>query len=162
MAESDELVPLNLPPCELLTASEEGRPTVFDPIRRKYVQLTPEEWVRQHFLQYLIQDCGYPSSLIAVEMGFQFQRMPRRADIVVHDRRGVPYLMAECKAPGVGIRQSTFDQVSRYNRVVEARFLAATNGLVHYCWRTDRLTGRYEFLKGVPPFDPPDASRPQS
>lgn len=152
MTEGDELASLNLPAYELLVRSEEGRHTVFDPIRRKYVRLSPEEWVRQHFLQYLIQDCGYPSSLIVVEMGFQFQNMPRRADIVVHDRQGTSFLMAECKAPDVGITQSTFDQVSRYNRVVAARFLAVTNGLLHYCWRIDRSTGTYEFLKGVPPF----------
>lgn len=152
MANPDELASLNLPAYELSVRSVEGRRTVFDPIRRKFVRLSPEEWVRQHFLQYLIQDCSYPSSLIAVEMGFLFQEMPRRADIVVHDRRGTPFLMVECKAPDVGIGQSTFDQVSRYNRVVSARYLAVTNGRIHYCWRVDRATGAYEFLGGVPPF----------
>lgn len=148
----DNLAGLDLPTCELLIRTDDGKRSVYDPIRRKYVRLTPEEWVRQHFLQYLIQDCGYPASLIAVEMGFRYQRMPRRADIVVHDRKGRPFLMAECKAPDVGIGQSTFDQVSRYNRVVEARFLAVTNGLVHYCWQIDRSSGAYEFLTGVPTY----------
>lgn len=162
MAGHHELVSLELPAFEPRILTEDGRRTVFDPIRRKYVRLTPEEWVRQHFLHYLVEECGYPSALIAVEMGFQFQRMPRRADIVVHDRQGVPFLMAECKAPSVDISQSTFNQVSRYNRVVEARFLAATNGLLHYCWRVDHVMGHYEFLTGVPPYDPPETSSTRS
>ncbi len=150
MADPERLAVLNLPAYELRIKAGEA---VFDPIRSKYVRLTPEEWVRQHFLQYLIRDCGYPASLIAVEMGFAYQRMPRRADIVVHDRRGAPFLLAECKAPDVDIRQATFEQVSRYNHVVDARYLAATNGIVHYCWQIDRSSGRYEFLNGVPRFD---------
>lgn len=149
----DELATLNLPSYQLRISEEEGKRTVLDPVRRKYVRLTPEEWVRQHFLQYLIQNCGYPASLIAVEMGIRYQRMPRRADIVVHNRRGEPFLMAECKAPDVGINQSTFDQVSRYNRVVKARYLAVTNGLNVFCWRIDVSTGQYEFLDGIPRLD---------
>jgi hypothetical protein len=152
MTARKELTPLNLPAVELVIRSDESGRTVFDPVRRRHVRLSPEEWVRQHFLHYLIQQCAYPSSLIAVEMGFRFQSMPRRADIVVHDRGGAPFLMVECKAPDAGVGQSTFDQVSHYNRVVSARYLAATNGLLHYCWQIDRSTGAYEFLNGVPPF----------
>lgn len=155
MADRDQLTSLNLPDYDVRIRSEAGKRFVYDPLRRKYVRLTPEEWVRQHFLQYLMRDCGYPGSLIAVEMGFAYQNMPRRADIVVHDRQGAPFLMAECKAPDVGIEQSTFDQVARYNVVVNARFLAVTNGMHHYCWRTDRATGTHEFLNGVPSFGAP-------
>lgn len=144
---------LNLPEYEFEIRGEGDKRVIFDPIRRRYVRLNPEEWVRQHFLQYLTRDCGYPSYLIAVEMAFRFQRMPRRADIVVHDRRGSPFLMVECKAPGVRIAQASFDQVSRYNRVVGARYLAVTNGREHYCWRIDRDRGAYEFLDGIPDFE---------
>lgn len=152
MTLNEERPSLNLPAVELVVGSDEGGSTVFDPVRRRHVRLSPEEWVRQHFLQYLIQQCAYPPALIAVEMGFRFQKMPRRADIVAHDRRGVPFLMVECKAPDVNVGQSTFDQVSRYNRVVSARYLVATNGRLHYCWQIDPSTGAYEFLNGVPPF----------
>ncbi|MEX1054852.1 MAG: type I restriction enzyme HsdR N-terminal domain-containing protein [Rhodothermales bacterium] len=125
---------------------------IFDSFRQKYVRLTPEEWIRQHFLEYLVRVCRYPASLIAVEMAFQYQEMRRRADIVVHDRIGRPFLMAECKAQDVQIVQSTFDQVSRYNRVVGARYLTVTNGVSHYCWQVDTDTGSYRFLDGIPKF----------
>lgn len=156
-----EMIQLNLPSCDLVVRDEGEERVIFDPIRRKFVRLTPEEWVRQHFLRYLIDRCRYPASLMAVEMGFRFQEMPRRADIVAHGRQGRPYLMVECKSPDVAIVQATFDQVSRYNRVVQARFLAVTNGLKHYCWRIDRESGRYEFLNGIPPFDEDDNDVPE-
>ena len=151
-----DLIQLNLPECDLAIQGEGAGRVIFDPIRRKFVRLTPEEWVRQHFLKYLIDRCRYPASLMAVEMGFQYQEMPRRADIVVHGRQGKPYLMVECKSPDVSVIQATFDQVSRYNRVVRAQYLAVTNGLKHYCWRIDRDSGRYEFLNGIPPFESHD------
>ena len=90
---------------------------------------------------------------MAVEHGFTFQGMTRRADILVHDRQGQPLLMAECKAPSVAVSQRTFDQVARYNRVVNARYLAVTNGLEHYCCRIDREAHTYEFLDALPPYD---------
>lgn len=152
MTDAEGQAGLNLPQYDFEIRRDGDKRVIFDPIRRKFVRLTPEEWVRQHFLQYLVRACGYPSSLIAVEMGFRFQHMPRRADIVVHDRSGSPYLMVECKSPGAGVGQSSFDQISRYNRVVGARYLAVTNGMAHYCWRIDRETGTYDFLDGIPDF----------
>lgn len=152
MTKERDLVALNLPECNLSMQGEGRDRVIFDAIRRKFVRLTPEEWVRQHFLRYLVDYRGYPASLVAVEMGFLYQDMPRRADIVVHGRDGKPFLMVECKSPEVKVVQATFDQVSRYNRVVRARYLAVTNGLKHYCWRIDRASGEYEFLKGLPPF----------
>lgn len=147
-----EFPQLNLPSYEPRLRLEQGEQTIFDPIRRQYVRLTPEEWVRQHFLRYLSDHLGYPLSLTAVEKGFQFQGMLRRADIVVHDRTGRPFLMVECKAPGVAISQSTFDQVARYNLRINARYLAVSNGITHFCWRTDPETGHHTFLDGPPPF----------
>ena len=103
-----------------------GKEMIFDPVRQKYVRLTPEEWVRQHFVQYLVQEQGVPQALVAVEMSFTYQGMQRRADIVVYDRQGKPLMMVECKASEVEVRQDVFDQVARYNKVVKARYLVVT------------------------------------
>lgn len=151
---------LNLPAYEPRFRGEGEDVHIYDPIRSQYVHLTPEEWVRQHFLRYLTHHCGYPASLTAVEKGFRFQRMMRRADIVVHDRTGRPFLMVECKAPNVPISQATFDQVSRYNRAVASRYLGVTNGMVHYCWTVDSETGRHAFLDEPPAFERASVTAP--
>ena len=145
--------PLNLPGFAFRTREENGRQMIYDPLRQKYVRLTPEEWVRQHFAQYLIQDLGVPPGLIAVERGFTFEGMARRADIVAYGRSGTAQLMAECKAPGVAIRQAAFEQVSRYNRVVQAAYLVVTNGQEHYCWTVDAERRTYDFLDRLPPYE---------
>lgn len=144
---------LNLPAYDFQQRERAGKREIYDPIRQKYVRLTPEEWVRQHFVQYLIRDRNVPRGLVTVEQSFDYQGMPRRADIVVHGRSGEPLLMAECKAPAVSVQQETFDQVARYNRVVDAPFLVVTNGLSHYCCRIDRAANAYEFLDEVPVYD---------
>lgn len=144
---------LNLPAYGAQVRMEGEKAMIFDPLRRKYVRLTPEEWVRQHFVQFMIRERGYPKALIAVEMGFTYQKMGRRADVVVHDRKGQPLLMVECKAPDVEVRQATFDQVARYNMVVQARYLVVTNGLVHYCCRLDRTQHTYHFLDDLPRYE---------
>ena len=144
---------LNLPAYDIRTREQGDKQSIYDPIRSRYVRLTPEEWVRQHFVQYLIQEQGVPRGLIAIEQSFTFQGMQRRADILVHDRQGQPLLMAECKAPRVPISQDAFDQVARYNRVVDAPYLAVTNGLEHYCCRIDRAAHAYTFLEALPPYD---------
>jgi hypothetical protein len=144
---------LNLPAYEFQQRERAGKREIYDPIRQKYVRLTPEEWVRQHFVQYLIRDRGVPRGLVTVEQSFDYQGMARRADIIVHDRAGQPLLMTECKAPAVPLEQATLDQVARYNRVVDAPFLIITNGLEHYCCRIDRAAESYEFLDAVPAYD---------
>ena len=128
-------------------------------MRKKYVRLVPEEWVRVHFLHFLVRDCGYSPALIAVEMHFEYQGMSRRADMVAYDRGGAPLLMVECKAPGVRIGPAAFGQIARYNRVVGARYLAVTNGLRHYCWRADRPG---EFMDRIPSFEEISAASPAS
>lgn len=145
--------PLNLPAYSFTIRQRDGKEMILDPVRRKYVRLTPEEWVRQHFVQYLIQDKGVPRALIAIEMGFTYQGMQRRADVVVHDRGGHPLMMVECKAPDVAVRQDVFDQVARYNKVVQARYLVATNGLVHYCCMLDHARHAYHFLDTLPAYE---------
>ncbi|MEZ4701485.1 MAG: type I restriction enzyme HsdR N-terminal domain-containing protein [Rhodothermales bacterium] len=145
--------PLNLPAYEAVVRETDGRSTIFDPIRRKHVALTPEEWVRQHFVQFLIRDRGFPAGLLAIEKGFTYQGMPCRADIVAHDRAGAPAMIVECKAPDVAIQQHTFDQIARYNTVLQASHLVVTNGMVHYCCIVDWGRHTYTFIDDVPGFD---------
>ena len=143
---------LNLPRYEFVIRHDSGKEMIFDPVRRKYVRLTPEEWVRQHLVQYLIQVKGAPKGLVALEMAFVYQGMQRRADIIVHDRGGKPLLMAECKASDIRLGQDAFDQVGRYNKVVQARCLVVSNGLVHYCWAVDHAARTVQFLDNIPAY----------
>ena len=139
---------LNLPAAAFDIRQVEGKREILDPLRRKYVRLTPEEWVRQHLVQYLIADLGYPRGLIAIEKSIDLHGKRFRADVIVHDRTGRAVLMAECKEPDVSISQETFDQIAAYNRVVQARCLLVTNGLIHYCYVAD-----CGFLDEVPRYD---------
>lgn len=125
---------------------------IFDPIRRRYVKLTPEEWVRQHFVQFLIQDRGYPPGLIGIEMGFMYRTMPRRADVVAHERSGAALLVAECKAPGIAVSQAALDQIARYNTVLHAKYLVVTNGVHHYCWEVDHAAGTNTRIDSIPSY----------
>lgn len=145
--------PLNLPKYTFKIQTWKGREMVFDPIRKKYVRLTPEEWVRLHFVQYLIQDRGFPGSLIAIESAFLYQGMSRRADVVVFNSKGKALLLVECKSPDVTVRQETFDQIARYNIVIQARYLIVSNGLVHYCYHVDPVKRAFHFLDEIPPYD---------
>ena len=131
----------------------DGHREILDPLRRKYVRLTPEEWVRQHLVRYLTSELGYPRGLTAVEKGINLHGKPFRADIIVYDNQGRAVLMAECKEPDVGIRQETFDQIAVYNRVVQARCLLVSNGLDHYCYAIDREREEYRFLDRVPRYE---------
>jgi len=131
---------------------EDGR-VIYDPIRQTYVRLTPEEWVRQHFVQYLIQEQGVPAGLVSVEAGFRYQNQPRRADVIAHDRQGEPLLLVECKAPRVTIGQDAFDQGAQYNLVLGAPFLVVTNGQTHYACAIDFETQHYQFLDDLPHYD---------
>jgi hypothetical protein len=144
---------LNLPPYDLRTDERDGTTVVYDPIRQKYVRRTPEEWVRQHFVQYLIQELDVPSGLVAIEHGFRYQGRRQRADVVVHDRQGEPLVLVECKAPDTPIQQSTFDQGARYNGVLGAPFLVVTNGREHYACAIDFEAHTYAFLDDLPDYE---------
>lgn len=135
-------------------------PRVFDPVRRKWVVLTPEEWVRQHLLNLLIIDKVCPPGLIAVERGLTLNGLAKRADIVVHGAApgAPPLLLVECKAPEVRIDQRTFEQAARYNLVFQVPYLLVSNGLVHYACRVDHLTKRVDFLVELPAFGLMEAS----
>lgn len=146
------LPPLNLPPCRLKVRRTEGGLSVFDPLRRRYVALTPEEYVRQHFVNWMIAGLHYPASIMANELGVEFNGMRRRCDTVVWrpDRR--PLIIAEFKAPTVKITQKTFDQIVNYNSVLRAGYLIVSNGLEHFCCQMDYEGASYEFLPQVPDY----------
>lgn len=144
---------LNLPTYDFHVDKQEGRRVVYDPIRQTYVRLTPEEWVRQHFVQYLIQEQGAPAGLVSVEASFRYQGQPRRADIVIYSRQGEPLLLVECKAPRVSIGQDAFDQGAQYNLVLGAPFLVVTNGQTHYACRVDFDARNYAFLDDLPCYE---------
>lgn len=144
---------LNLPPYPFKLKQQGARNQIFDAIRKKYVVLTPEEWVRQNFLQYLILDKGYPASLIAVEAGLKYNQLQKRMDVLVYDKQGLPHLMVECKAPEVKITQDVFDQIARYNMVFKVKYLVVTNGMNHFCCRMDYTANTYSYLENIPAFE---------
>ena len=144
---------LNLPEVELrVRTNDKGSLEVFDPLRRKYVALEPEEYVRQHFVNYLVNFLGYPSSHIANEVGLTLNNTRRRCDTLVYDRMGQPLMIVEYKAPGISIDQNVFDQIVRYNMVLRARYLVVSNGMNHYCCVMDYDRNNYHFLPAVPSY----------
>jgi len=130
----------------------DGRYCILDRVRKRFVTLTPEEWVRQNLVEYLVRELGCPRALIAVETGLERHGEPFRADVIVYRRDGGPVLLAECKEPGVRVDQSAFDQIANYNQVVGAGYLLVTNGRVHHCWRIDADSGTGVFIEALPPY----------
>jgi predicted type IV restriction endonuclease len=144
---------LNLPTYEVKLKKEEGRNLILDLIRKKYVVLTPEEWVRQHFLNYLIHELKYPKSLFRVESGLKYNHMQKRSDIVIHDRTGQPWMLVECKSPDIKLTQKAFNQIAVYNMTIGARYLAVTNGMAHFCCLAGTPEQKATFLEGFPTFE---------
>ena len=145
---------LNLPRIEARTRiGKNGKEEIFDEIRKKFVRLTPEEWVRQHFLQWMIVHLGYPASLIVVEAALKYNNMLKRFDILAYRADGRPCLVVECKSPGVEITQSVFDQVAMYNMTLTVDYIAVTNGINHYACRIDHENRTYAFLKDIPAYE---------
>lgn len=142
---------LNLPVYIFNTKEEKGKPYIFDEIRKKYLQLTPEEWVRQNFVKYLIQEKNFPSSLIILEKGLKLNELSKRADVLIY-RDSSPILLVECKAPEVKITQNTFDQIARYNLVFKVPYLIVTNGINHYCCTINFENNSFDFLTEIPAF----------
>jgi len=133
--------------------NSENKVAIFDEIRKKFINLTPEEWVRQHVVHYLLQDKKYPKSYINVEKIIKINNLNKRYDIVVYQPNGDVYLLIECKAPEVTINQQTFDQIARYNLVLNAKYLMVSNGLNHYFCQMDFENQKYIFLKELPEFE---------
>jgi len=146
----EQLQPLNLPPYPFKISDDGGRLTLFDPIRKKEILITPEEWVRQHFVQYLINQKKYPKTLIKLEGGHRLHGMAKRTDIVVYNHAGDKILLVECKAPAITIDQKTFDQVAHYNMIHRVQLLAVTNGLQHYYCSINFEEQRYKFMEELP------------
>lgn len=143
---------LNLPDFQVKIAVTDGKKMVFDPLRRKYVALTPEEWVRQHFVHFLIQHKGYPSGLLANEVQLTLNGTRKRCDTVLYDRTRTPRMIIEYKAPTVPITRQVFDQITRYNIVLKVDYLIVSNGLEHYCCKVDYERLCCNFLKEIPDY----------
>lgn len=147
------MVSLNLPSFDYTLKTENGKVYILDIIRKKYLVLTPEEWVRQHFVHHLIADLQYPRSLVRVEGGLRFNELRKRSDIVVFSREGTPWMIVECKAPDQKLNQRTLHQASVYNHSVRAKYLTVTNGLVHYCCAVDWINGKTIVLDSLPEYN---------
>lgn len=143
---------LDLPDHGVKTKHGDHGPQVFDPIRVQWVALTPEEWVRQHVLNYLVFDLNCPVGMIGVETPLTLNGMSKRADIVVFGSGGLPVALIECKASSVRLGQRTFEQAARYNTVFRVRYLMVTNGLKHYCCRVDHELNSVDFLPRLPDY----------
>ena len=147
-----EMPHLNLPKVALKTKSVEGTIQVFDVIRKKYFVLTPEEWVRQHFIHYLNTEKNYPMGLMGVEKMVKYNALKTRADIVLYTTEGKAKMIVECKAPNVKITQDTFNQIAKYNFKLKVLFLVVTNGMQHFCCKMDYEKNINCFLEEVPAF----------
>lgn len=147
-----EFQQLNLPAYNFRIRTDGDKKEIFDIVRKIYVALTPEEWVRQHFLNYLISDRMMPAGLIAVEKQIFVNRLSRRCDIVVYDTSGKPQMIVECKSPNVKINQQVFDQAIHYNISLNIKYLLLTNGISHFCFKLDYEHGNAIQLDHIPAF----------
>jgi hypothetical protein len=141
---------LNLPTYSFKMKSDGNYDYIFDKYRKRYVRLTPEEWVRQNIGQYLEFEKGYPGSRIVLEKSLKVNGLNKRSDILIYDSLGMPLLLGECKAPDVKITNDTFLQASVYNYKFKVRYLLVTNGMQHYCSSINFETGEIGFLKEIP------------
>lgn len=141
---------LQFPEYSFRFKNNENKPWIFDQIRKKFVVLNPEEWVRQHVVHYLIQEKKYSKNLINVEKQLLLNNTTKRYDVVVFNSDGSVFMIVECKAPSVKITQDTFDQIARYNLVLNASYLMVTNGLEHYFCKMDFENQCYHFLRDIP------------
>ena len=146
------MLPLNLPSDPVKIQVQNGKNVIFDPLRRKFVALTPEEWVRQHFVNLLTEIKGYPKGLLANEVQLNLNGTKKRCDTVLFDKNLQARMIVEYKAPHVEITQNVFDQITRYNMVLKVEYLIVSNGLNHYCCRIDYTTMKYTFLPDIPAY----------
>ena len=142
---------LNLPPFNIKVAEREGQTTIYDFLRHRYLRLTPEEWVRQHFTHFLVEHKGYHTALLANEVTIDVNGVARRCDSVLYKAAGgMPRMIIEYKAPHIHITQSVFQQIYSYNSVLRADYLIVSNGINHYCCHVDYDNMRVDFLKDIP------------
>ena len=144
---------LNLPSYQFTLREDNKKTKIFDAIRKKFLVLTPEEWVRQHIVKFLIEERNFPKGLIALEKGLKVNDLQKRADVLVYAKSGKPILMVECKAADVAIDQKVFDQIGRYNIAFNLPYLLVTNGLLHYCARVDFQKKEFSLLNEIPNYE---------
>lgn len=126
---------------------------ILDPLRRRFVKLTPEEWVRQNFIQYLIIEGKYPAGLLGIEVMFRFNKLKRRVDIMVHDRSGQPIMIVECKSTEIEIDENVFEQIATYNMKFKVPYLVVTNGMHHYACKMNHQEMKFEYLLVIPLYE---------
>lgn len=148
-----KLKQLNLPEYTFKISSDDRAEMILDMIRRKYVRLTPEEWVRQNFIMYLVTEGKYPPGLIGVEVMFMLNKLKRRIDILIHNRMGKPVMIVECKEPGVNVDDKVFEQIVTYNIGLKVPYIVVTNGMVHYACKLRNDDSGYDFLNVIPLFE---------
>ena len=144
------MLPLNLPSYPAKILKRNGKNVIFDPLRQKYVALTPEEWVRQHFVHLLTDFKGYPKGLLANEIQLDLNGTKKRCDTVLFNKDLSARMIVEYKAPNIEITQAVFDQITRYNMVLKVEYLIVSNGMRHYCCKIDYNTMQYTFLPNIP------------
>ena len=144
---------LNLPQYEIKIGEKDGKRRIFDFLRRKYVALTPEEWVRQHFTHFLVEHKGYPKGLMGNEVELHIGDKRLRCDTILYNKQGKPQMIIEYKAPNIQIQQKTFDQISVYNLLLHVDYLIVSNGLQHYCCKMDYDNQKYLFLQDIPDYE---------
>ena len=143
-------IQLNLPQSTFDLRGGNESTEILDTVRKQWIVLTPEEWVRQRMVRYLTEHMGYSVGLVAIEKGFELNGTPYRADIVIYDRSGAATMAVECKAPEIRISQKTFDQIGQYNKVIQAQYLVVTNGITHFCVSVDRELNQWKQLEKIP------------
>ncbi|MCI6160737.1 MAG: type I restriction enzyme HsdR N-terminal domain-containing protein [Prevotellaceae bacterium] len=144
--------PLNLPPYEIKIAVKNGKKMILDVLRRKYVTLTPEEWVRQHFVHYLIEHKNYPAGRLSNEVELRVGEKKLRCDSVLYNKVAVPQMILEYKAPTIPLTQKVFDQITAYNFLLKVDYLIVSNGMEHICCQMDYNHQRYTFLREIPDY----------
>lgn len=148
-----KMLELNLPPFDIKLTKQNSDYLVFDPLRRKHIKLIPEEWVRQHFINYIISTLDYPTSLIANEIQINLNGLNKRCDTIVYNRDSTPLMIIEYKAPNIPITQEVFNQIARYNLVLRVNYLIVSNGLEHYCCYVDYENQTINYLPDIPHYE---------
>ena len=143
---------LNLPEYDFKIKDDGGKKYIFDNLRKKYLILTPEEWVRQNIIRFLVEEKGFPTGLISVEAGINVNSLKRRYDALIYSRIGKPFVLVECKAPSVKLTQKVFEQILAYNSKIAAPNLLITNGISHY-FLSHNPSGKFQFINDIPTFD---------
>jgi len=147
------MLQLNLPQYSFRIKKQNEKLVIFDSQRKRYVALTPEEWVRQNFIRFLIEEKGYPAAYLAIEKQLNMNGMKKRCDAILYNEHVQPFLIIELKAPNVAISQATFDQVAVYNAKLKVDFFIISNGIEHFCCKVNTETARYEFFPEIPDFN---------